>query len=233
MFEQGAGAGSSSFHSLDVRAQKRFTNGLTFIQNFIWSKEIERVSYLNDSDFAPEKRISSDSRPLREVIAAVYELPIGKGKAFDFHSRLADTMIGGWTVNTNITFQSGPPLSWGNVIYYGGPLNYNAHQPDGYAFNTTQFNTVASQQLVFNIRSFSTMFNNLRRDPTKNLDLSLLKNFHFTEQAYFQLRFESFNTTNRVGFAAPQLSPTNASFGVIGAQANTPRRIQIGARLVW
>ena len=233
VLEQGTSAGSSYFQSLDIRAQKRFTNGLTFINNFIWSKELERVSYLNDTDPLPEKRISSDSRPLREVMAFVYELPIGQNKLLSLNSRLANTLLGGWTINGDITIQSGAPLAFGNVIYYGGPLNFNAHQPNGLSFDTTQFNTVSSQQLVYNIRSFDTMFSNLRRDPTKNLDLSLLKNFSITEHSYFQLRFETFNTTNRVGFGPPQLSPTNVTFGQISTQANTPRRVQIGARLVW
>jgi hypothetical protein len=47
------------------------------------------------------------------------------------------------------------------------------------------------------------------------------------------MRFESFNLTNRVTFAAPNLTPTSTSFGLITAQANTPRRIQMGARIVW
>ena len=55
-----------------------------------------------------------------------------------------------------------------------------------------------------------------------------------SERKYLQLRFESFNTTNRVTFAAPaQLNPTNSAFGLISSQANNPRKIQIGARLVW
>ncbi len=34
------------------------------------------MAYLNDSDPAPEKRVSTDSRPLREVLGATYELPV-------------------------------------------------------------------------------------------------------------------------------------------------------------
>ena len=51
------------FQSLNVRLQKRLTNGLTLISNFIYSKLIDRLAYLNDSDLQPEKRVSSDSRP--------------------------------------------------------------------------------------------------------------------------------------------------------------------------
>jgi hypothetical protein len=119
------------------------------------------------------------------------------------------------------------------VIYYGGPINLNSHQPDGPTFALSQFNTVSNQQLSDNVRTFDTMFNNLRRDPTKNLDASALKRFSLGERKYLQIRFETFNITNRVTFGAPQLSPTNSAFGLITSQANTPRRIQMGARLVW
>jgi hypothetical protein len=230
---QDSGAGSSYFHSFNVRLQKRFTHGLTLINNFMWNKLIERAAYLNPSDLTPEKRISSDSRPLREVAAATYQLPIGRGQRLDLGSRPLNALLGGWAFNGILTFQSGPPLSWGNVIYYGGPLHLNSHQPDGPTFALNQFNMVSNQQLSDNVRTFDTQFNNLRRDPTKNLDLSALKRFSLGERKYLQIRFETFNITNRVTFGAPQLSPTNSAFGLISSQANTPRRIQMGARLVW
>jgi hypothetical protein len=228
-------AGESYFHSLNVRLQKRLTHGMTLINNFMYSGTIERITYLNDTDPAPEKRVSGDSRPLRDSMGMSYELPIGRGKLLDPRSRVVKTLAAGWALNGMLTFQSGPPLSWGNDdIYYGGPLHLNAHQPDGPAFDTTQFNTVSNQQLSNHIRTFDTYFNNLRRDPTKNLDVSLLKRFTLGERKYLQLRFESFNTTNRVTFAAPaQLNPTNSAFGLISSQANNPRKIQLGARLVW
>jgi hypothetical protein len=50
---------------------------------------------------------------------------------------------------------------------------------------------------------------------------------------YLQIRFETFNTTNRVTFDVPNVTATSTAFGTITTQANTPRRIQTGARLVW
>ena len=187
---------------------------MTLINNFMYSQTIERMSYLNDSDPAPEKRVSGISRPLRESLGMTYDLPVGRGKRLDPQSRLVRAVAGGWALNGMLSLQSGPPLSWGNdVIYYGGPLHLNPHQPNGPAFDTTQFNTISAQQLSDHIRTFDTYFNNLRRDPTKNLDFSALKRFSLAERKYLQLRFEGFNVTNRVTFAAPaQLNPDE--FGV-------------------
>ena len=162
-----------------------------------------------------------------------YEVPIGRGKRLNIGSRFGDALLGGWALNGALTLQTGPVLSWTNVIYYGGPLNLDQHQPDGPTFDRTQFNTVSTQQLANNIRTFDAAFNNLRRDPTKNLDLSISRKISFGERKYLQIRFETFNTTNRVTFGAPNLTPTSTAFGLIQTQANTPRRIQTGARIVW
>jgi hypothetical protein len=230
---QADNAGSSYYESVNIRVQKRFTDGLTLINNLIFNKLIDRLAFLNDSDPAPEKRLSSDSRPFREVLASTYQLPIGRGRKLNLQNRVADFLIGGWGLSGILTIQSGPTLSWGNYIYYGGPLNINPHQPNGLAFDITQFNTVSAQQLADNIRTFDNQFNSLRRDMTKQLDGTLSKSFKFTEKRYVQFRLEAFNLTNRVTFGNPQTSPTNAAFGTIGSQANTPRRIESGLRLVW
>ena len=81
--------------------------------------------------------------------------------------------------------------------------------------------------------TFDTQFGKFRRDASKNLDLSLDKNFTLTERRYLQLRFETFNTTNRVTFGSPSLSATSTAFGTITTQSNSPRAVQLGARLVW
>jgi hypothetical protein len=44
---------------------------------------------------------------------------------------------------------------------------------------------------------------------------------------------EAFNAPNRPAFAAPNLTPTNSSFGLITSQTINPRQVQLGARLVW
>ena len=231
--EQGNNAGSSYYQSLNIRLQKRFTNGLTLINNMIFNKLIDRLAYLNDSDPLPEKRLSSDSRPFREVLASTYDLPIGRGLKVNLRNRIVDSIVGGWQISGILTLQSGPTLSWGNYIYFGGPLNLQPHQPNALAFDVTQFVTPSASQLADNIRTFDNQFNNLRRDMVKQLDTTLSKAFKITERKYIQFRFEAFNITNRVTFGGPQTNPTNSAFGTISSQANTPRRVESGLRLVW
>jgi len=181
VIEQGANAFSSSYESLNVRLQKRLAHGMTILNNFVWSSELDRTIFLNDTDPAPTKQISANSRPLHESLAVTYELPLGRGKLINLKG--LNPVLGGWAVNGVLTLQSGPPLAWGNVLYYGGPLDLTNHQPYGPVFNTSRFNTVASQQLTDNIRTFDTMFNDLRRDPTKNLDMSAIKSFPIHERS--------------------------------------------------
>jgi hypothetical protein len=226
-------AGSSYYESLNVRLQKRLSNNLTLLSNFVWSRLTDRLAYLNDSDPAPEKRISSDSRPLREIVASTWAIPIGRNRLLNVQSPWLDGAVGGWSLNGILTLQSGPVLGWGNYIYMGGPLNYNAHQPNGTSFDITQFVTASTGQLADNIRTLDNQFNNLRRDPTKQLDVNMNKKFSIKEKAHIEVRVEAFNVTNRVTFGAPSTTPTAAAFGQIGSQANTPRRIQSALRLVW
>ena len=76
----------------------------------------------------------------------------------------------------------------------------------------------------------------VRRDGYNNLDASILKNFNFGHGAYFQLRFETFNTLNHAVFNAPNVnSATSSDFGYITkvAQNSLPRQVQIGGRIVF
>jgi hypothetical protein len=244
VIEQNANLGSSFFESVNVRVEKRLSHGLSLIGTYIHSKLIEEDSWLNDTDLSPEKRISPFDHPNHFVTAAVYSLPVGKGKLLNLDKHWADMAFGGWVLTGIYTFQTGQPINWvngstttpGDYIYYGGNVAVNPRDvasPTATAFNTTLFNTVSAQQLQYHIRTFSTTFPNLRQDGINNFDSSLLKRFNFTESTYFQLRLEVFNVVNHPTFSAPNTTATNASFGVITAQSNRPRTIQIGARFVF
>ena len=232
--EQNTQGGGSYFHAFDFKAEKRPAHGVTLLFNYQYSKLIEHINYLNDSDFAPEKRISSLDHTHHLVAAVTFELPFGKGRRFQFGgSRALDLVAGGWVWNSIYAYQTGAPLAWGNVVYMGGGLNLNKRQTIGASFNTAAFDRVSADQPVYNLRTFDTQFGNLRADAINNWDSSLMKNFRFTEGRYLQMRLEGFNAFNHPQFGTPNLTPTSSAFGLITGTANGSRTVQIGARLVW
>jgi hypothetical protein len=235
--------GSSYFQSLNVRLQKRTSGGLTLTTNFIYSKMMERISWLNDSDPTLERRVSPNDRPLRFVAAVAYALPIGRGRLVNLKSRWADTLLGGWTVTSIYSRQEGAPVNWvngsstapGDYLYFGAPLNLDNRQIDGTAFNKAAFDTASADTFQYHIRTFSTTFGNLRADGINQLDSSVLKRFNIGEngQRYFQLRGEVFNVPNHPVFAAPNTTASNAQFGQITATVNRFRTVQVSAKLYF
>lgn len=225
--------GSSWFHALQARVERRFSSGLQVTGNFQASRLMEKRSRLNDLDPFLEKRIAAEDRPWRVVINGSYDMPFGRGQRFGGSvNRWTNLAIGEWTINAIYTAQPGAPLTWGNVIYLGGPLNIDPHNVDR-TFDTSVFNRVAAQQLDWNRRTFPTRFSDLRQDGVNQLDFSIIKGFKFVERVNLTYRCEFFNSTNRPIFSGPQLAPTNTNFGLITNQANQPRRIQMALRLVF
>jgi hypothetical protein len=241
--EQNLSIGSSYFEAMMLRVEKRLSHGLSLTGNYTFSHLIEEDSWLNAAGPTLEKRISPFDHTNHFVIAATYELPIGKGKAVDLGSKWANTLVGGWMINNIYTYQTGAPILWtngsstspGDYVYFGGPgaLAVNPRETNVASFNTALFDTNSTQAFSYHIRTFSTTFPNVRSDGINQLDTSLLKRFAVTEHASLQLRFEAFNLLNRAAFSAPSTTVSSSGFGLITAQANRSRTIQLGARLVF
>ncbi|MEZ5356161.1 MAG: TonB-dependent receptor [Bryobacteraceae bacterium] len=225
--------GSSHYHAMQVRLERRFASGLQLMGNYQWGKLLERRSRLNDLDPVLEQRVAAEDRTHRLVASGTYDLPFGKGRKFagDAHG-VVNQIIGGWNINAILTLQPGGPLTWGNVIYLGGDLAVDAHNPDQ-TFDTTRFNRINNQQLDWNRRTVSSRFNTARADGVNQIDFSVIKAFPIREGLNLTYRCEFFNATNTPIFSGPNLSPTNSNFGLITNQANQPRRIQMALRLVF
>jgi hypothetical protein len=91
----------------------------------------------------------------------------------------------------------------------------------------------------YHYRTFPQTMGWVRSDGFNNMDMSILKDFKFTESARLQLRFETFNTFNHAVFAAANVSSatsgTSGAFGYITSVPTTsqPRQIQLGGRIVF
>jgi hypothetical protein len=169
-------------------------------------------------------------------------------------ARAVDAVVGGWQVNGIATFFTGLPVflsnsantsnSLGQLIGAGAPVNgtqrpnNNGASPkkSGPAVDrlTEYFNrAVFSQPPPFTHGNVARTLPDVRSPAMRNLDLSLFKNFRPTEALLVQVRAESFNFTNTPIFGGPGASFGVAQFGVIAAQANTPRQIQFGLRVAF
>jgi Carboxypeptidase regulatory-like domain len=241
VLEQNLNVGSSYFHSFDARLEKRVSHGLNFVFNYVYAKLMERMTWLNASDPLPEKRVSAQDRNQRFVLAATYQLPIGKGQPLNIQSRVLNSLVGGWLLNTVYTYQTGAPIMFvngsssspGDYVYFGGPLNVDSRAVGVPAFNTAVFDTKSTDTFNYHLRTFSTMFSNARADGINQFDPSISKRFAFTESASLQIRMEAYNVLNHPVFAAPNTTASNAAFGTITATANRFRTIQLGARIVF
>ncbi|MDX1980412.1 MAG: carboxypeptidase regulatory-like domain-containing protein [Bryobacteraceae bacterium] len=224
--------GSSYFHMFQVRFEKRYNSGLSILGNYQWSKLIERRSRLNGFS-GLEKRIAGEDRPQRFVLSFSYDLPFGKGKPLGSSvGPWTNRLIGGWILNGIYTWQPGAPVNWGNLIYFGGDLNWDPRNIDR-VFDVSRFNREPTQQLQNNVRTFPSRFANLRQDGANNFDFSVLKDIPIWERVKLQFRTEFFNGFNHPAFDPPQLNPTNRNFGTVIRQSNVSRRLQMALRLNW
>jgi hypothetical protein len=230
---QSENIGSSYFQMMQTRFHKRFSKGVQILVNYQYSKLITETNRLNGGNASFVKDVSADDRPQHVVVSGSWDLPFGKGKRFGAgQGRLVDSLFGNWSVNGIYTWQVGAPLSWGNVIYLGGPLDNQPRNVNG-VFDVTRFNRNSAQQLSDNIRTFADEFSNLRQDGVNNVDFSALKQIRIAEKVSVQFRCEFFNLLNHPLFNAPNLTPTSSSFGLITSQSNLSRRTQLALRLVW
>ncbi|MBC7928876.1 MAG: TonB-dependent receptor, partial [Bryobacteraceae bacterium] len=243
VFSQGA---TSDYNSLQVSFSKRYSKGIQFDGSYVWAKAMDTgTSYQNSYDVLGSRSVSGVDIPHRLVFSGLFDIPVGRGRRIGGDmSRLLDIAVGGWQVNTYWTLQSGSPLGIGANNTAGlfteairannngqrASLNVDAHQRLDRWFDTSVF----SQPAPFTLGNLSPLINDLRNHHTNNLDLSVFKQFVLTERLRLQFRAEAFNAFNRVRFSSPNTSVTaGANFGRVTQQANDPRQLQFGLKLLF
>jgi len=236
---------SSTYHSMQVRFSKRYSHGLQFEGSYVWSKVVDNGSNHQDSyNILADRAVTSYDIPHRFVIGYVYELPFGRGRHFGSNAKgPVNWVLGGWQFNGITTLQSGAPLaiSASNVSGLGNPTeraNNNGHPAtlsgDVHGRLNRYFDTsVFSQPAPFTLGNVGAYLSDLRAPAVNNFDLSLFKEFLPREYLRIQFRAEFLNAFNRVQFSAPNTTVTSTSFGVISSQANSPRQIQFGLKLLF
>ena len=244
------GWGNSNFHALQLKLERRFAGGTSAMVSYTWSKLISdggddvwfSSGIRNQYCRACDRSLSVYNQSHRLVGNFTYELPFGKGKKFgsDWNKAL-DLALGQWQVNGIAIIGTGRPLQFTviqNTSYsFGG-----GQRPDSTGvsaaidnrtldrwFDTTQFKNPAPYTFGNMGRAHPT----LRGDRLENLDFSVFKNFRFTERMNLQFRAEAFNSMNHPLFGDPNTTVGALTFGQITGQANAPRQIQFGLKLLF
>jgi hypothetical protein len=111
--------GSSTFHGLITKLERRYANGLSFLASYTYSKAIDDSHSSSNFSGTPSnaqcrcdlrgnKGPSAYDLTHRTVISYSYELPFGSGKRL-LTGGAAGKIAGGWQVNGITYWQSGPP----------------------------------------------------------------------------------------------------------------------------
>ena len=254
--------GYDFYNALQIRLQKRYSNGLSFLGAYTLSKNIGFGGSDTFGDIfggGGGKGIDTFNRKLEKsienidqthvfVLSWTYELPFGKNKKFgNSWNPVVNHILGGWQINSIERFQSGTPIAVG-----GGPdlpLFGGSNRPNWVSSNVRSSVDMGSfdpaKDSYLNIDAFSqpapfTIGNSPRNMPSVrapalyNVDFSVFKNVYFTESKYLQFRAEFFNLFNQVVFGGPAANiNTPDNFGIISSQANAPRVIQFALKFIF
>jgi hypothetical protein len=112
------GTGLSTYHAFQLKVDKRFSRGLSFLVAYTWSKTLTDAEsqFSEFSGFTAdaynrkaEKSYSINDYPHNLVIHYGYELPFGLGKRFMNTRGVASKVVGGWKIAGIQQYQSGAP----------------------------------------------------------------------------------------------------------------------------
>ncbi|MDE0103510.1 MAG: carboxypeptidase regulatory-like domain-containing protein [Bryobacterales bacterium] len=253
--EKGA---NSSFNALHAKVTRRFSDGLTLITSYQWSKALDNASedqgwflydgFRNVFDAGTEWGVSGHDLPHDFVTSMIYELPVGQGRQFGSGmSGVADAVLGGWQVSAIVRFASGNPIGLRapNTL---GPFGFGVQRPIISDYNDLKvanrtperwFNIDAvSAPGKFEIGSAPRYLPNIRIDGTTNADIALMKNFYVGELLRVQFRAEAFNLANTPQFGlrstGAEATVGSGAFGTVrDTFVNDARSLQFGLKVYF
>ncbi len=231
-------SGSSSYHSLQTRVERRFDSGFSIQGTYAWSKFLSTTEFLNATDAMPSQVVSDQDIPHRLGISGLYDLPFGKGRKFGSQSNgFLSALFGGWQWQAIYEAQSGVALGFGDVIFNGNLHDITLANGDKRIsrwFNTDSgFDKNPSNQRASDIRVMSLRFPNVRGQGMNIWNTSMMKYFRLSENAKLQFRTECMNGFNHSHFAAPNTTVTSTLFGQLTQVSSVARQIFFVAKLVF
>ncbi|MBO0726912.1 MAG: hypothetical protein J2P52_15010, partial [Blastocatellia bacterium] len=245
--------GTTKYNSLQLRGEKRFSNGLMFQGNFSWASAFDFANDYYYWDPSVDYGREGSFRRFTFNLNNVYEFPFGKGhKYLSNVSRLGDLAVGGWQLSGIWFWGSGLPYtpSYTNcgsdidtgpcrAILVGDPNVKDQSAKQWYAIAPTILSTPGATSGPWQRPqpgTFGTVARNSFFGPGYfNFDASLSKNFRISERIEGQFRAELFNAFNHVNLGQPNATVDSPTAGQITGLAGLAqmRKWQFGLRLNW
>jgi hypothetical protein len=248
--------GQSTYHSLQLSAEHRFSNSLALLFSYTHSKMIDNVGDYSTFLFAAggqpqnnncvrcDRSISLQDLPDVIRLSGQYELPFGRNRRFVNNGWPAQA-VGGVTLGSFFTYDTGLPIAVSSPNFsnsFGGGIGMRPNatgistsvpggrqmRNGGLYFNPAAFSPTPS----FQFGNAARFLGDVRAPGTLNWDMLASKRIQLHESLSLDVRAEFFNAFNHVQFAGPNTNISSSSFGQIFLnQVNNPRQIQVSARL--
>ncbi len=252
---------SSTYHAIQVRVEKRYSNGLQILGTYVYSKSIDNssetcgcttwlggtTSLQDPNNRSLERSESQYDIPQVLQFSYVYALPFGKGKQFGKSwNGFVDAILGGWQTNGLWRFDDGMPLAVS--LANSRPLpTYGTQRPNlvGPLTKTSGSNWLnqffanpqnAAIPAAFTVGNAPRTISTARAPGTATTAMSLFKQFPLKfvhEGSFLEFRAEAFNALNHPQFSPPNTVVGSSAFGQVTSQANSPRTMQLAVKMYF
>jgi hypothetical protein len=253
--------GTAYYQSLQVQAEKRFTNGLSFLAGYTLSRQWDNTSSgfssfanggINKFNQRPEWAVSGSDEPNTLKVSGTYELPIGPGKTYLNNKGVTGQLAGGWQVGWILRYEAGTAFG---VSENGTPFPNGFNRPNrvssaklstaSYSRADDYFSGKIASAQIFNPGAFAATpsqfvlgdaqrnYAELRNPANYNENVNVRKHFYFGERFQGILQVDYFNVFNRTRFNGPDTNQSNGTFGQVISQGsqNSNRQGQVQFRL--
>lgn len=250
--------GFANYNGLQLKLEKRYSNGLSLLNSFTWSKAMDNASgalemgngdqqSINIFDPASSKGVSGYDQPLNNTTTFVIDMPYGRGRRFGANTpMLLNAVAGGWTLTGINTMTSGQPINLTyspsaaflatdgskNSAIYRPNVSGNPMMPSAQRTINQYFNPNTVSVPTDVTHPYGNAGRNIGRSHAYyNLDFGLKKEFPlWKEGRYLQFRTEFFNALNKTNFSPANGDRANSSFGKITSTL-AARQIQFALKI--
>lgn len=239
---------SANYHSLQVAINRQFTKGLMVKGAYTYSRAIDftdddgwaGLTWNDPNVFRRNRAPAGFNVPHIFQMAYVYELPLGKDKAYA-NTGAAATILGGWQVSGIFGAQSGHPFT---LTASNASLNAvgQTQTPDqvapakklGGISSSPYYDPASFVSPPTGANRYGTVGRNSLYGPGKvNFDFSVFRTFKFREHLDLQFRADAANLFNTPHFNNPNGDITSGNFLTITGAAFDMRQFRLGLRLAY